>query len=135
MLLSTGWYLTVHGVRGWPSRLRTRRPVSQHVILTVWSPCVEANVRPSGANEREMVETAGRAGAVCAVRMSVTPVRLGWYEGGMRDADAADGDADAAEAETESSSSLALKLRTCAWAAIWLVWWLDRVRASPVLLR
>ena len=91
--------------------MRTRRPVSQHVILTVWSPCVEANVRPSGANEREMVETAGRAGAVCAVRMSVTPVRLGWYEGGMRDAaDAADadGDGDGAEAESESSSSLAL---------------------------
>ena len=62
--------------------------------------------------------------SVCAVRMSVTPVRLGWYEGGMRDACAA-----------EEESSSALPLLICAWAVIWLVWWLDRVRASPVLLR
>ena len=33
-----GWKRTTQGVRRWPDRTRTRRPVEQQLSLTVWSP-------------------------------------------------------------------------------------------------
>lgn len=35
--------MTVHGVLGWPRRVCKTLPLKKLVILTVWSPCVEAS--------------------------------------------------------------------------------------------
>ena len=44
--VSRGWYLTVHGVRGWPTKVWITLNVSASIILMVWSPWDEANAVP-----------------------------------------------------------------------------------------
>lgn len=64
-----GWYFTVQGVRGWPSNVRINLPVWAQVILTEWSPCVDANVLPSGENEMDMVDTDGLGLGLFGIRL------------------------------------------------------------------
>mmetsp|Transcript_838 Transcript_838/g.2840 ORF Transcript_838/g.2840 Transcript_838/m.2840 type:complete len:204 (-) Transcript_838:19-630(-) len=53
---SKGWNFTVQGVRGWPTKVASTRPVAKSTTLTVWSPCVDANVALSGENAMLIVD-------------------------------------------------------------------------------
>ena len=57
-----GWNRTTQGVRLCPASVARHRPVAQSISLTVWSPCVDARVLPSGENAAAMVDLgAGRS--------------------------------------------------------------------------
>mmetsp|Transcript_296 Transcript_296/g.741 ORF Transcript_296/g.741 Transcript_296/m.741 type:complete len:294 (-) Transcript_296:165-1046(-) len=54
-----GWKVTTQGVRLCPGRTFRQFPVLQQMILTVWSPCVDASISPSGLKAAAMVDRGG----------------------------------------------------------------------------